>query len=237
MSLPPELARLKDEEPSYEPSSAVKRQMGEKSLIALIGPSAVGKSTIAREIIRLGGSDFSEAYSSVTRARRADDPEGYQTASEGFTVERAVQLIEHQAVTNYSIHPSGAIYATLPENFPATYNLLPLLPSSLSAMKKAGFYAVHAVYVTTSAEALKAQLADRASDASFVARLHEGATSLEWGIAHQDELSFVENTYGEPHTAATHILSLLHEPQTPAAKEHGLTQAHAMLHYLNNRAR
>lgn len=237
MSLTPELAQLKDGESSYEPSPVVRQQIGEKSLIALIGPSAVGKSTIAREIIRLGGSDFSEAYSSVTRPRRADDPEGYQTADEGFTIERATQLIKDKVVTNYSVHPSGAIYATLPENFPAAYNLLPLLPSSLSAMKKAGFRAVHAIYVTASIEALEAQLADRADDPSFTVRLDEGVASLKWGIAHKDDLSFVENIHGEPYAAATRIMSILSRSQDPAEKEYGLTQAHVMLHYLNDRAR
>lgn len=234
MSLLPELERLKNEEVSYEPSDEARRQLGEKTLIALIGPTAVGKSTVAEEVILRGGENFSFAYSSVTRRRRADDPAGYQTADEGFTLERAVQLINERAVTNYTVHPSGNIYATLPENFPASYNLLPFLPSSLASIRKAGFKAIHAMYIVTSAEAFSNQLASRVSDPSFAARIKEGKDSLKWGLAHKDELSFVSNIHGQPNAAAARILSILETPQPQAEKNRGITLAKEMLDYLNN---
>ncbi len=228
------LELLRSRETSYEPSPEVKRQMGEKTLIALIGPTAVGKSTVANEVIRLGGDDFSMAYSSVTRRRRPDDPADYQTADEGFTLERASQLINERSVTNYTVHPSGNIYATLPENFPAPYNLLPFLPSSLAAMRKAGFKAIHTTYIVTSTEAFSSQLANRANDPSFIARIKEGRESLEWGLAHTDELSFIENVHGNPSIAATRILSLLESPQPQREKDRGIALTREMLGHLNN---
>lgn len=234
MLLSLEFERLKNEEPLYEPSDNVKRRMSEKSLIALIGPSAVGKSTIAREIIRAGGSEFSEVSSAMTRRRRPDDPSGYQTADEGFTIERGLELIHAHAVTNYSIHPSGNIYATLPESFPTPYNILPLLPGSVAAMQKAGFKKVYPFYIVSSVEALEKQLADRALDPSFAARLSEGRNSLVWALAHKNELSFIENKYGEPQEAARRIISLLDELQPEAEREKGSLGAEAMLAYISS---
>lgn len=234
MTLTPELEKLRREEALYEPSADVKQRMAEKSLVALIGPSAVGKSTVACEVIHQGGDAFSEAYSSVTRPRRADDPAGYQTADEGFTIQRALELIRQREVTNYAIHPSGNIYATLPENFPATYNLLPLLPGSFAAMQKAGLKAVHAVYIVTSVQALERQLADREGDPSFGARLHEGIRSLEWGLANKNQLSFIENIHGQPSVAAARIMALLSEEQPTEEKEQGVELAEVMLEFLRN---
>lgn len=234
MILSPDLERLQKLERSYEPSDEVKQKNSEKTLITLIGPTAVGKSTLAEEIIRLGGSAFSEVYSSLTRARRSDDPPQYTTADEGFTIERAKELIRTQAVTNYSVHPSGNIYATVPENFPAPYNLLPLLPGSLAAMKRAGFKSVHAIYLVTATEAFKKQLSTRATDPSFSARLNEGRQSLAWALEHADELLFVENIHGQPHIAAARILSLLEERQPAEEKERGITLARAMLNHLES---
>lgn len=232
MLLSLELERLKAEENSYQPSDAVKQRMADKSLIALIGPSAVGKSTIAKEIIRLGGSEFSEVLSAMTRRRRSDDPAGYQTADEGFTIERALELIHARAVTNYAIHPSGNIYATLPESFPSRYNILPLLPGSVETMRKAGFEAVHMLYIVTTIEALESQLAGRVNDPSFAARVSEGCDSLRWGLEHSDEVSFIQNIYGQPEAAAQQALRTVKEPQAMAEKEKGKEMAEAMREYL-----
>lgn len=234
MLLSLELERLKSEESSYEPSDDVRRLMSEKTLIALIGPSAVGKSTIAKEMIRLGGAEFSEVLSAMTRRRRQDDPVGYQTADEGFSIEHALELIHERAVTNYAVHPSGNIYATLPESFPAAYNILPLLPGSVATMQRAGFKAVYMFYVVTSVEALENQLAGRVEDPSFAARLSEGRDSLSWVLAHKNELSFIENAYGEPEKAARQAIALLSEPQPEAERERGSLLAEAMLAYIDS---
>lgn len=235
--LTPELQQLKAQEPYYEPSAKVRKQMGAKTLIALIGPTAVGKSTIVHHTLELGGADFSEAYSAVTRPRRSDDPAEYRTGSEGFTIDKAIELIREGGVTNYSVHPSGNIYASTPESFPARYNLLPLLPGSLPAMKKAGFAAVHAVYIVTHAKAWATQLAMRRDDPSFQARLEEADKSLSWAVEHANELTFIENTSGEPRQAAAQILELTHKPIRMRHKQQGIELVHDMLDHVHTQAR
>ncbi len=229
MALSPELRQLKDDEISYEPSNSTKQQIRDKALIALIGPSAIGKSTVAKEITRIGGDDFSEVYIATTRPRRADDPAEYQTADEGFTASHAKTLIHTGAVTNYAIHPSGHIYVTRPESFPASYNILPLMPSVFTAAKQIGFKAVHAAYLVTSAEIFEKQLVARANDPTLADRMSEGRSSLEWALEHTEELSFIENVHGDPGAAGAAIISLLKRPQAQDEKERGTTLAKAML--------
>src|SRR5664279_401301 len=173
MALSPELELLRTQEPNYEASDATKQLVGEKALLALVAPTAVGKSTLIHRGVELGGPDYSEAYSVVTRPRRSDDPAQYKTGSEGYDIEYVTDLIKQGAVINYSIHPSGNIYATIPDGFPAKYNLLPLLPTSLPMMQKAGFGALHAVYIVTSVNEWSVRLKDRRGDPSYRSRIDE----------------------------------------------------------------
>lgn len=231
MTLSPELELLRNQESDYEDSSETKQRVAHKTLVALIAATAVGKSTIIQRVVEQGGPDYSEAYSVVTRQRRQDDPAQYKTGSEGYTIERVVELIKQRAVTNYSIHPSSNIYASIPESFPAQYNLLPLMPTSLPMMRRAGFGAVHAVYIVTSVEEWAARLVDRQSDPSYHSRMDEAITSLNWAIAHADELSFIENHDNQLDQTASQLITLMQGETMENNQVDGLRLAHDMLQF------
>lgn len=215
MELQQRLNRLVDERDTYECMD--KESNRGKRVIAMLGPSAVGKSTLINACIErapLSGIDsIAEAGTTGTRAPREGDPAGYRM---GVPREEAVELIEQGAPTNWSLSPTGEIYMTLPQDFPAQYNFMACLPDSLPMLRRAGFAVVHAVYLVTEVEAWERQLASRLYTADTVnlpsdqrryhtearGRVEEALDSLEY-VQRETNLLKVSNTPGEEHLATT----------------------------------
>lgn len=174
-----------------------KEGIAKKHVVPLLGPSAVGKSTIisaAKQRAQLWEiTSIDEAGTTGTRAPRQGDPVNYRM---GIPHEEAVDLIEQGRPVNWSLMPTGDIYMTLPEDFPAEYNFMACLPDSLPMLKRAGFAAIHAVYIVTPVDAWEDQLASRLYTADTLdlpenqrtykpdalGRVEEAITSLEYGL-------------------------------------------------------
>jgi hypothetical protein len=230
MSLTPDLKILKDQELDYVPSSETKELLAQKTVIAFVAPTAVGKSTIIQRVVERGGSDFSESYSVVTRPRRADDPAGYKTQTEGYTIEKVTQMIHDNQMTHYVIN-SDNIYGSLPSSFPAQYNLLPCVPHILGMVSRAGFKAVHILYIVCSVQQWSQQLTERQNLPTYGARLHEAVQSLEWALDHRDTVSFVTNKARELDQTADIVIDLI-EGETPGLNtDMGVSLAQAMLEF------
>ncbi len=134
----------------------------EKRVIALLGPSAVGKSTIIRECLERAKdhdiTSIDEVGTSTTRPRRSSDPDNYHT---DIPHEEMIEMIEQGKLINWSSHPSGHIYGTLPRDFTSKYNLMACLPDSVPMLKRAGFAVIHSAYIVTTAERWEDQLETR----------------------------------------------------------------------------
>lgn len=232
MSLSPLLNNLKAQEQDYEASAATKEKLSDKVLVALVAPTAVGKSTLINRALAQAGDGFSEAYSVTTRARRTSDPAGYKTADEGYDIEKVTQMINARELTHYFVHPSGQIYGSLPESFPAAFNFLPCVPTILPVVKRAGFSTVHTAYLVASVSDWAARLPARRSDPSYVPRLHEAIESLTWALAHSHELTFVENATGKIDQAAQSLIDISRGRPIDISKEKGAALAQAMLVFI-----
>lgn len=174
-----------------------KASIAGKRVIPLLGPSAVGKSTIIAAAKRRAPlwevTSIDEAGTTGTRAPRQGDPANYHM---GIPHEEAVELIEEGKPVNWSLMPTGDIYMTLLEDFPAEYNFMACLPDSVPMLKRAGFAAVHATYIVTPVDTWEDQLASRLYIADTLdlpesqrtyrpdalGRVEEAITSLEYGL-------------------------------------------------------
>jgi guanylate kinase len=176
------------------------RELADKSLIAFVAPTAVGKSTLVMECLRIckqRGINADEAGTTTTRERRVgDDPANYVTATEGTTFESIIDSIEKGRLANWSVYGTGDIYGTTPENFPAKYNFMPSMPDSLPMLQRAGFKKVVAIYLVIPVEQWTRQLTERRDDPRFVGRMHEAIASLEYAKDHFDHFIVMENTDG-----------------------------------------
>jgi hypothetical protein len=215
----------------YSSNDSVRASLANKTLIGVIAPTAVGKSTLISETIRLcsdRGIDAAEVGSITTRPRRSgSDPQNYLTASEGITHENLTARIENQELVNWVASPTGDIYATDVASYPGTFNFLPIIPEALPMIQRAGFRTVKLVYVTVSAALWSKQIGERTSDPKFIGRLDEAISSLEFALSHLEQFHIVHNEYvtddeqSKPSRAAEQLLAIATEdtPILPVSTE------------------
>lgn len=193
----------------------------DKVLVALIGPTATGKSTLIQEILvqcRKRGIHAGETGTITTRARRiGSDPESYQTADEGITHATMIDLIERGQLTNWSLMPTGNLYGGTSDSLPAEYNFSPLMPDSLPMLRRAGFRAVHAIYIGVPPQQWAEQLPDRLQDPTFIRRIDEALDSLNYALDNSDDLHIVINHRNQLPQTAARIIDIItnNEPPVP----------------------
>jgi hypothetical protein len=187
-----------------------RESLKEKCVIPLFGASAVGKSTIIASVLHHAGEmglDAAEAGTSATRAARPGDPPNYHTDR---PIEEMIEKIERGEPVNWSLMPTGEIYATMPEDFPAEYSFMACMSDSLPMLQRAGFKAVHAFYIVTSPDAWEKQLQlrmytpetlhlpedQRTIKTDFSGRLDDAMKSLPFGL-NADKISRIVSLPGE----------------------------------------
>jgi len=155
MELEQRLKQLTDDRDNYE--GLADESLKNKHLAMLLGPSAVGKSTIIGHILSQAlerGVLAAEPGTSTTRKGRPSDPSSYHT---DISREKIIEMIEQRKPINWSPSPTGEIYATLPEDFYAPYNFMACLPDSVPMLQAAGFKTT-SFYIATSANSWYSQL-------------------------------------------------------------------------------
>lgn len=183
MDVHAELAELQKRKDFYKCRSDVMIDglpLYRKKLTILIAATAVGKSTITQRILELAkeqGVDAGEPGTETTRPYRPGDSPSYRT---DVPHEEMIERIKNRDYPNWSIHPSGHLYATTPESLTAEHNFLPCMPESYPMLQRAGFAALNAFYIVTPVEAWDKQIEERKGLKDFLGRIDEAKSSLEF---------------------------------------------------------
>ena len=221
----------------YRPSDATREFIADKTLIALIGATAVGKTEIIRRVIERGGPDFYAVGSHTTRERRPEDSLDCLTGDEGFTHEEARRLIDEGLSIVHGTHPTtGDMYVATAEHL-SKYNIMPVLPSGLPDLEQVGFQAVHPLYIVTSSVAYQKQLASRINldEETLKKRLKEGRESLSWALENAEKVSFFENIDGDPEQTANVIIANFDKTQSEEDRRKGEALAFRMRAHIQER--
>lgn len=178
---------IRDFADRYQPNEYVIRDVGRLSLDLIVGPTAIGKSFI---IDRLVSSDprFGKVLSFTTRDPRPDDtPDtiGHLPWDERH-IKRICNVIESGDAVQYYFHPSGDIYGTTMESYPAEHNVLPAMSGSIAAMEALPFRTIRISGLVTTPELWTTWFTQRefATPAERQKRLGEAGASLSWLLAH-----------------------------------------------------
>ena len=193
MPLTGELFALHHKEDDYQgDQTLVGLMIEDKELHMVSAPTKTGKSTIIEEVVKI--IPDSALTSSITdRTRKMGDPLTYVTLDEGMTSSRIKYLINNDEVVNYAVSPTGNIYGSLVEGYPATHNYLPMLTNGVKQIRKAGFKRYTHSYVTLPGNAWESTLGRYPNKG----RMEEAIVSLTYADEHMNDLEFIRNRIGK----------------------------------------
>lgn len=194
-SITEELAALSA---AYETPETVQEFLRERDLVPLIGPFAVGKTTLMRAV-ELVDDDFGRVRSFTTRQRRqGEDDDTYDFLAHDITTLQRIhgQAMAHSLV-QFTVHPTtGNVYGSAVDSYGTPYSMLDTMPSSLPGLESLPFRNIIKVGITTPPEVWESRMAMRLrhGDANDIRnRLTEGIGNITWSLDQGDNLAWVVN--------------------------------------------
>lgn len=165
--------------------------LSDKILIMIVGPSAIGKSTIMTAATELR-DDFSYVRAFTTRTERPGDQGTYDYISK----EEAEALQANgRAVTYVTFPTTGMIYGTTVKSYQTRYNLLDTLANSVETYRRLPFERTVTISLTTRADTWQqwflARYPEPTDDAQK--RLEEAKLSISWSLAQDHDHHWLIN--------------------------------------------
>ena len=156
-------------------------ELSHKTLVMIVGPSAIGKSTLMNEIVRQNPVTYGYVKSFTTRARRPGETAHYDFISK----DDALSLDRAGKTVTYFEHPTTHdLYGTTAASYVAPYNLLDTLSGSVKGYRNLPFVETRTISLTAPAEQWKQWFLARYPEPSDEAtkRLAEAKQSITWSL-------------------------------------------------------
>lgn len=214
-----QLDKARQEETTYRPSGEVLDQLRKKDFIMLVGPTAMGKSTLMNKMVELD-SEFARVSGFTTRPKRSNDEPGLYDYIPHTDDGIQSILTEKEAgrLVQYAIFPTtGYVYGTHLKDYPAKYNLKDTLSNVAGSLAELPFHTTHIVGIVTTPEAWRKWLSVRFTpeDPDFLKRINEAIQSLEWLLAQPaGVVKWVYNRPDNVETSANELIAIAKEERT-----------------------
>lgn len=164
-------------QPLYQPSQVVRTQLSQVDLIAVVGPTGAGKTTIMEH----SGIPF--VTSDVTRLARKGEDNGvdYNFRSD---YDKMMQELETGEFVQYVVNPNGEFYGTKASSFPASGPCtMAIVATAVPLFMKLGFKMVLPVYILPPNYGEWMHRISSHHDKDLPSRLVEAKTSMETALA------------------------------------------------------
>lgn len=198
--------------------------LSQKTLVMLIAPSAVGKSTILQTAIELD-DECERVRGFTTRKPRPNDaPEQFFYLGQD---ELAEKKHAGELVSEVVFPTTGESYGTLKQSFSGHYCLLETLANSVEMYRQLPFKQTIAVSLTTMPEQWQSWFSERYPVMNDEAkkRLKEAVLSIEWSLAQTSNHVWLVND-GTPDEVATRLVAII---KGEAAGDDGASHARAIM--------
>lgn len=182
-----------------------------KTLVMIVGPTAVGKSTIMNHAVKLDNR-FKRVGGFTTRPPRSDDEPGlyrYPSLDEVYREQDEGTILQY--ITNPA---NGHVYGTSVYDYPGEYNLKDTLSNAVDDFKRLPFMAIHTVSVSGTTDAWRDWLTTRYPQPSTerTMRLKEAKRSIEWSLAQTTNHHWLINRPNAANEAAQELIDLILRP-------------------------
>jgi guanylate kinase len=200
----------------------MKSELATKTLVMIVGPSAIGKSTIMEEVVRLN-PDFSYVRSFTTRKKRPGEKSHYKFMDR----DTVIDIHQKRQTVTYFEHPTTHdIYGTTVESYPSSYNLLDTLSGAVQGYRDLPFKRTVTISLTAPSDEWQKWFLSRYPESSDEAtkRLDEAALSINWSLQDADSY-WITNSTGNIRKVAQELIDIvLHQPPITQS-----SHPHAML--------
>ncbi len=182
-----------------------------KTLVMLVGPTSIGKSTLMNAVVALDAR-FSRVRSFTTRPPRANDESGhyfYLTEQD-----RMAKAASGAVITDVIYPTTGHHYGTLPESYGSAFNLLDTLANSVNVYRELPFSRTITVSLTADPDAWERWLDTRypTHGPERTKRLQEAVLSMEWSLAQAEHHAWLVNAEDDFTTPSKRLITLATNP-------------------------
>ncbi len=178
-----------------------------KTLVMLVGPTAVGKSTIMNEVIRQD-TRFARVSGFTTREPRTNDEPGLYRYLDKSTV---AAMHEAGESLQLAVNPANRhTYGTSIEDYPGAYNMKDTLSSAVDEFRTLPFERHVVISLTVPADMWRTWLVSRYPEpgAERRNRLTEAKSSIEWSLSQSNDHAWLINHPGDARMVAAELISL-----------------------------
>lgn len=202
-------------------------ELSQKTLVMIVGPAAIGKSTLMNEIVRQDSKTFGYVKSFTTRSRRPGETAHYNFISR----EEALSLQQTGRTVTYFEHPTTHdLYGTTPASYIAQINLLDTLSGSVDDYRKLPFTHTLTIGLTAPVEQWKEWFLQRYPEPfdEAIKRLAEAKRSIMWSLGDPETFWLIND--GPIETVAARCIDIIHGAGTG---DDGASYAEQMLNAID----
>ena len=208
-----ELRRLGSIQNDYVPCDEVRDELQQKSIVMLVGPSAIGKSTVMETVTRMDG-DFAIAGTFTSRDARTDDTGKNYTyiphTDEGLKL--VFDRIRSREVVQYAIHPVNlTVYGTEISDYPSDVSMLDVMSGAVDGFHKLSFRTSLVVGLVAQPDMWQ-QWFDQRMPVGHTQRescRKEAIMSLSWLLNQpRSDVMWVENKADDRRTVALNVIQI-----------------------------
>lgn len=213
MSISEIVDEIAKEAKNYSPSNKARAVLQNTTLVSIIGPFTVGKTTAMREI-GLKDKDFSRVHGFTTRPIRSDetiDTYRFLPHTEAG-LQRILDLLRAGKLVQVAVHPStGYVYGTDTKDFRNKYSILATLSNVMEDLRSLPFGGVREIGMVTSPvdwQGRVRNLPEVIGDKDIKKRMSEAIISLEWLIKQGNKQAWVVNDNGHLDEVVEEIIGI-----------------------------
>ena len=172
---------------TYTPSETVKQQLSQIDLIAIVGPTGVGKTTIIEKLA------LPFVKSDVTRPRRSDEQKS-KTYNFRHDFDELIEELEQGEFVQYYVSEYDEFYGTHSSAYPQKGGAsMAVIAELIEPFSKLGFRSITPIYIMPPSYAEWMRRIGGVRSEEIKGRIVEAKTSINYARDHEELFHFVLN--------------------------------------------
>lgn len=191
--------------------------LAEKTIVPVVGISAVGKDTVIERAIELYGASDDMHRASGFTTRPATGNTANDTTYRAFLPntkkarERIFVAAGDDELIQFKEHPTtGYLYGTTLQDYAGTFNVLPTLSGEVETLRGLGFRACKVIIICAKPSEWQKRIERRNyTQKALRQRIDEGIESLQWAFENKHDVMWLSNPDGRLDVTAERFEDLM----------------------------